>query len=327
MKKRNLNEVEVEKLNDLINLTKSLDNLYKENEKLEKDGKKNTEGYKKNLKYINLIIEEEYELYNKLRDDSNIIVNIFNYLSTKVNCLLIENYSTILEVGNLHRIYFRILYKLRDLVKPLTFTEDNIAEALSDYNNNSIKEDYDTTLLYDCNMMNKTITDDILHMYLYNIYSCNINENDKITEKYNISFVSNDVENYMMENNFEINKNPEFIADYVASILSVDYDEYLDFSNMLVRENAIFVIENILNIFEENNINVLNSNDLILNVSLLGALLNKLDMNNYGFVIDYYEEMLEDEKLHGSIFERVINVTIIKAKKDKEKIKILKPRN
>lgn len=206
----NINIISIKKfINELINITKSIQQLYNKLYKLEFVNKKNSEEYKMNLDYLNIALDREREIYFKSNmlyeeamlilkyivkdllkeefdnDEINIMIknpqNLYiNRIINHLNKYIIENYD-VFNRNDMNEDLFNLLFLILD---------QDVAEL-------------PVTDIIDSFIANKAYENEIIKVMLNKTKKSK--NKDLIKFKYISSFLNENIEFDMVKNNFEVN--------------------------------------------------------------------------------------------------------------------------
>jgi len=228
MKSYYLSGEDITKINRLISTANSIDLIYNKLYELEINNQKDTDEYKKQLSFLNIAIDLENRLYNKLNFDEDKTSATIKYLVkfefhkdyiAEEECLLNQDYKNI----NILRITRKLLNKLESTEKG--FKEiylDNDEEFIG---NSLIFVQKQTKIL-------KEISKDIYNSYLLflkeyiNDKNNSLYKNDFIKSKYIFSFIYENIEDQMLKNNYEISDDLYLSSRFLSDIFGVSLDMY-----------------------------------------------------------------------------------------------------
>lgn len=326
---------EIEKIDRLINITASIDETYKGLYKLELEGKKNTAEYKKLLEYLKSLRNIENNLYN----DENLTLEKCsmwaNYiLSNKVHKEFFDGIEGIIIRDQKYRIFMRILgilkkkviydvnnmtrlipKQMKDLIK-----NQNIPD-LNKLTNYAVKSNID---------INKAVEKDTFNAFLLLLQE--FTDDDKYLDityellqtKYDISFIDVDVENDMINNNFNIQNVLYENARFTADLYQMPLKALTMIKDSNGSRNAMIQISEIIKINdedydEENKLITSILRQCLLRASLLSLTDDMIADVNFKFheIIDCKEYLSRNPQ--NDISENAIINCFKGIKKDKEK--------
>ena len=237
MDKDNLIKEEIDKLEQLIKVTTSIDNIYTKLYTLEINNQKETDEYNESLEVLKKEILQEEKIYEELKkQDSKEYLKYTKYLLQKTKYKNINIEQLLMNQQYEDRIFARIItsfmekYELDSKVIkniiPQEFTDllnDMGIEEPEKMINESIKNSIAITEAFE---------KDLHNTYLYilketiesNQYKYYINK--LILSKYNHSFIYKKIEQSMISNNFNIEDTLYVTSHFIGDMNGLDDNSY-----------------------------------------------------------------------------------------------------
>ena len=269
-----------DKLQELIILSEKILKIYNKLYNLEINNLKNKDEYKKNIKYLNLLIELEDEIYSNLSDkDISLYIDIIKQSDFNIK---LSDFSLI--INDIHNSY-----NLKRILNSLRFEYN---KRLIIYLQKENSEEMANSLL-----LNKFISEDIINSYLFiieNSFSKIKNMEYKTSLKmikYIFSYLNKKIEN-KYKNNFIIPSKIYLFSKQIANQYEINNKNYKKMLND-------FYIENINK--ELNKIGILDNDDnyiyfeykKILQINLIKAYI-VLDKENILLKRKIYDKIKEN---------------------------------
>lgn len=236
MQDYNLTKTDYDEINNLIKLTRLIDDLYFKLYELEIENKKETEEYKKLIGYLNILLEKESNKYKECNLKVSKCVGWVNYLlDDKLPPSVQLDFETILNQDYSHRTIKRILNRLLNIIESSKIYNETISNDLkNDIGKRGIKlpkEAIDHSVTSSVRIR-KSLESDIHNLYL-SLLEEKINDgvyksikNDLINSKYNFSFMNKDIELGMIANNFKTSSTLYIGSKMISQLQYIDESLY-----------------------------------------------------------------------------------------------------
>ena len=233
-------------INILLAVTSSINDTYAKLKELEIKGQKESKEYKRLIECLKSSLELEKSIYDRFPNDLDTLVNIIREVTKNkdffINFDLKENIDAIINNYDLitRRIYLRLLNKMLD-IKDADFiigtNNPDILENQSARNililHSLIIKDYINTILV------------ILNKVIYDEKYKNIN-NLLLNVKYSLAFLYDNVENDLLENNFNINNDLYWEATAMGDFYHLDREKLKEIQKGTVHGIYYEKIDNII---------------------------------------------------------------------------------
>ncbi len=317
----------------LVKIAKSIKNLYNNLSILEENGNKDSKDYQQNLNYLKIVSEIEEEKYSNFDKDIIKCIAYINFLNKNFNISKYNILESTIRKGNdkliERRIYNNLLDKIIDnynLVKDyLNFDVTDLFNIIEEDVFINEKKDDSISVVNALNI-------DTLQSYLYflddkiNSKMFSSIRSKLISSKYNTLFVNKNLEQRVINNNFNVDNELYISSKLIADVKGIKSNYY-----ELLIENYLLnnVEEQILELLEMGNINYVDSDKVKESVlrecfikSLLLLLDNDLIEDTMEDFLDNYENSNE-QLTDNDISKEIINCCFNNIEKDKNKINIL----
>lgn len=218
---------DIDKINELIKVTSSIDSIYNKLYDLEIKGKQESNEYKKLLEYLSIMKEVEDKLYDEANLTFERCVAWTNYITMQLPQNFTEEYQSLINQDYDNRIFRRILAELkRNVVYNYKNIKKLMPKEMLEFGKKISKENSENFLnnmIHVNAEIKKAIDKDILNAYL--LFVQEFIDNPKydgiktllIKSKYNTYFINKESENEIINNKFvipsELYINSKFIAD------------------------------------------------------------------------------------------------------------------
>ncbi len=271
MEKYKLSKQDINWLNELINITKSIESFYQMLFDLEIHNKKDTEDYKIYFKYLKQAILLENSAYQDIKltyPKCNAFIDyIINYKINNPADLKITNNESIV-MQNYNQKAYRRIFNILDQEKITNFSDFKeatslapnlykIAKALGiNIDNKNLSFD-----AYKNFKLQKAIDTDLLNGFLLflqeNIESKQFSDtkNNLIYTKYYTAFICKSVEDDMLASNFEISKDYYTKAKAMADIYGIDLNSYTMLKEVCGTSEVIWDLCHILELHDKEFLN------------------------------------------------------------------------
>lgn len=233
-------------INILLAVTSSINDTYAKLKELEIKGQKESKEYKRLIECLKSSLELEKSIYDRFPNDLDTLVNIIREVTKNkdffINFDLKENIDAIINNYNLitRRIYLRLLNKMLDIKDADFIIGTNNPDILKNQSARNILilhsliiKDYINTILV------------ILNEYLYDEKYKNIN-NLLLNVKYSLAFLYDNVENDLLENNFNINNDLYWEATAMGDFYHLDREKLKEIQKGTVHGIYYEKIDNII---------------------------------------------------------------------------------
>lgn len=287
----NLTKEELETIKSLIAITESIKESYSQLINLEIAGKKETEEYKKYFERLKISIDLEKSIYEKIT--TNKCEMFLQYLQLNENNHTLKEEEAIFD-NDINLVISRIMIKLKrkitgdiNYVKAAILPKE-IENMLSDY-----RETIKNSMEYAIKII-PVILSDIFNCFLAIIKKSNTIENVKM--KFYTSFIIENIENEMLDNNFNISSNPYLLSSFFSNLYGISD---MVFKRVLTYQ-IISYYNNNLNAILFNEDKDLADNEIRDNISarlsFIRALLIFLDDEIIMDMNCQFHEMIDDDK-------------------------------
>ena len=247
---------------------------------------KNSNIYKKILMQYQNFLNYENMLYDKINNNSEVMLDFFNYLSQRYD---LEEYDiSIYYISNLKNniVYKRVVNKLRDYILYLPLEEIGNSDDFEEINKERMA-------IRKKRMVNKYLEDDYLQLFI-NFLNLLIRNNKYINYRSKIKHIQNDLlfvfSNIDEKNLFTNTETPIFLKSKMYSdILGISEKEYKEIKNDLIYaiiiENLSFSLWNEL----DNSTNM----DKIILYNILMTGFSMLDYDSYDIYLEQFKEYIK----------------------------------
>jgi hypothetical protein len=302
---------------------------------LDLHGKKYTSQYSDYLKNLKILLNQEKKCYCII--DFKNAVRLINILN---NDFSLEKYANLdtefYQENNQKRIERRIFYNLLNCLfeNPKAIAKVGNILINKELKTNNMPFTFDSKTIYKI-LITKAISNDLLQVYLDNIedyiYANKFKQakKDLIPIKYNMSFLHSDLENILLENNFEIDKPIYVSSDVYSTHYKLKYNLVSPFysDNIYLTNNKYLILDIISKIIFLNDNDFKEKNNVIKAIkyesylrSLL-LLLNKEDIETLKSL--YIDTFLKDNYESNKIGINLVNYSFNKSLENKQNIVFL----
>ena len=327
-----LDHKDFKQINNLIEITNSLDVLYQKLADLEINGQKDTDAYQNLLEYLKVAVEVEKQAYEDCNLASSKGIAWVRYLlNNRLSSPFEGNLESILKPNDNDRIIKRIINILihKVFANPEAIKDiypGIMLQILEELENDG----YDKYVPLD-------ISDNyLIHDALYNdVLSCFLTflnefikdprfsdyQADLIKTKYNVAFSNQNIESAMLFSGFADSKDLYVNSQVVAQMADIDFYETL--ASSYGEITCLKQIAKIIDLSDADYQKKTNSKVSILRICLMQAALVLIDASALEEFDDNFHKFLENTKYVSeyTMSKHIILSIFEKSQKDKEKVR------
>lgn len=333
-----LSDEDINKIEELIKTTSSIDNIYNKLCDLEIKGKQKTEEYTKLLDYLSIVKEVEDKLYKEADLTFEKCTAWTNYIMLKLPRNFVEEYDSLMIQDYNYRIFRRILSELkRKVVYDYKNMKKLMPKEMLDFARRLSKENPEQFVDHTIHVnteIKKAIDKDILNAYLLFVQEFIDSPNHSnirtllIKSKYNASFINKESENEIINNKFNIPSTLYINSRFIADINQFDLRMLKVLKNDNGMRNAITQISHLIEITDTDYNDTKKVTTSILRQCLLRAsllLMSDLAIDEINFA---FHELIDDKRYlekhkNDRISEQIVADCFKGIKKDKTKQSIV----
>ena len=328
-----LDHKDFKQINNLIEITNSLDVLYQKLADLEINGQKDTDAYQNLLEYLKVAVEVEKQAYEDCNLASSKGIAWVRYLlNNRLSSPFEGNIESILSQNYDDRVIKRIINILihKVFANPETIKDiyPGIMLEILEELENDCYDNYVPLDICDNYLIHDALYNDVLSCFLAFLNEFIENprfstyRSDLINTKYNVAFSNQNIESDMLFSGFADSKDLYVNSQVVAQMADIDF--YTDLANSYGEITCLKQIAKIIDLSDADYQKKANGNvSILLRICLMQAALVLIDASALEEFDDNFHKFLENTKYVSeyTMSKHIILSIFEKSQKDKEKVR------